>query len=252
MVFQLPISGVPIRFRAITGVQERDLWDARDDTSAATLARVLGSLCESVTHGEWLSMPVTDADAALLAGRQAWVGDRIETTVQCSFHECRDKADVDFRISDFMAHRRAAFPKHVGRGEGVFMADGIVFRAPTLADEEAALASGAPARTLRQRCIDSATPRAVRKIERLLEKMAPNLSSELSLRCPGCGRSQSVTFDPRAFVLKELGDQAQFLWDDVHLLASTYHWPQAEILALERGTRAQLAERVRSERLARS
>lgn len=248
----LPVSGVPVRLRAVTGLQECDLWAARDDASAATLAWLLGSLCESISVSHWLALPVTDADAALLAGRQAWVGDRIETTVQCGFQDCQDKADVDFRISDFLAHRRPVLPRGVERGDGVFLADGVAFRAPTLADEEAALASRAPARTLRQRCIESSAPRTVRKIERLLEKIAPSLSSELALRCPGCGRSHSVTFDPRSFVLRELGGQAQFLWDDVHLLASAYHWPKDDILSLERATRVQLAERVRSERMAES
>lgn len=246
----LPVSGVPVRFRAVTGIQERDLWAARNDTSAATVARLLGSLCESTTASDWFSLPLTDADAALLAGRQYWVGDRIETTVQCSFDDCRDKADVDFKITDFLEHRRSTVPKGVERGDGFFVCDEVVFRAPTLADEEAARASTTPARTLGNRCIATSSPRIQRKIEKMLEKIAPSLVSELALSCPGCARNQLATFDPRAFVLKELGDQAQFLWDDVHLIASSYHWSKEEILMLERSERVELAERIRSERVA--
>jgi hypothetical protein len=214
------------------------------------IVRLLDSLCESAEIDEWSSLPVTDADAALLAGRQAWVGDRIETTVRCPHERCGEKADVDFSISDFLEYRRPTMPPGVQRGDGFFLCNGVAFRAPTLADEEAARASASPVRTLSERCIDTTSPRTVRKIERMLEKVAPSLVSELTLSCPGCGRSHSATFDPRAFVLKELGDQAQFLWDDVHLIASTYHWSKNEILSLDRARRAQLAERVRRERVA--
>ena len=249
-MLRLPVSGVSVRFRAVTGAQECEVWAARGDTSAATVARLLEGLCESDAAGEWSSLPVCDADAALLAGRQRWVGDRIETTVRCPFDDCSEKADVDFSIADYLQHRRPTMPRGVEHREGTFTCDGTAFRIPTLADEEAACASSAPARTLGKRCIETTSPATVRKIERLMERIAPSLVSELALTCPGCGRTHSATFDPRAFVVKELSDQAQFLWDDVHLLASQYHWARDDILGLSRATRLQLAERVRSDRLA--
>jgi hypothetical protein len=249
-MLRLPVSGMPVRFRAMTGVQERDVWAARGDTGAAVIARLLVSLCDSVAVSEWLSVPVTDADVALLAWRQAWVGDRIETTVRCPFEDCTAPADVDFTISDFLAFRQPVLPRGVACDAGVFRYQGIAFRVPTLADEEAARTSAAPVRALAERCIETTTPRDIRKVERMLERIAPSMVSELTLQCPACGRNHMATFDPRTFVLKELSDQAQFLWDDVHVLASTYHWSKEEILTLDRATRVQLAELVRSDRAA--
>lgn len=246
----LPVSRASVRFRPVTGVQESDVWAARGDTSAATVVRLLESLCDSTAVAEWFSLPITDADAALLAGRQVWVGDRVETTVRCPFDDCGEKADVDFSISDYLDYRQPSLPRGVERGAGTFVCKGIAFRAPTLADEEAARASPSPVRTLCERCIEASSPSAVRAIERMLEKIAPSLVSEIALTCPGCGRQHTATFDPRAFVLRELSDQAQFLWDDVHLIASQYHWSKDEILSLDRATRVQLAERVRAERTA--
>ncbi len=249
-MIHLPISGIPVRFRRVTGIQESDLWAARGDTSAALVASLLPSLCETTDVSDWLSLPVTDADAALLGWRQAWVGDRIETTVRCPYEGCGEPASVDFNISNFMEFRRPAMPRGVQRSNGVFTCNGVGFRVPTLADEEAARVSVSPERTLRERCIDSTSPSNIRKIEKMLERIAPSMISELLLICPNCGCSHGATFDPRAFVLKELSDQAQFMWDDVHLIASTYHWSKDEILNLDRATRVQLAERIRSDRLA--
>lgn len=249
-MLQLPVSGTPVGFRALTGVQESDLWAARGDASTAVIARLLVSLCESAAVSEWLALPVTDADVALLGWRQAWVGDRIATTVCCPFEDCAEPAVIDFRISDFLAFRKPTLPRSVQRSEGGYMCDGVAFRAPTLADEEAARASDSPLRVLSERCIETTSARTIRKIERLLEQIAPSMVSELSLACPGCGRNHPATFDPRAFVLKELEGQAQFLWDDVHLIASTYHWSRQEILTLDRAARVQLAERIRNDRMA--
>jgi hypothetical protein len=207
-------------------------------------------VCESGSIREWFSLPVSDADAALLTGRQAWVGDRIETTVRCPFDGCGERADVDFSIADYLNYRRPSMPRGVEPHNGGFRYQGVNFRVPTLADEHAARESASPTRTLSERCIESTSADVLRKTERLLERIAPNLISELSLTCLGCGRQHTAIFDPRAFVLTEVCDQAQFLWDDVHLIASQYHWSRDEILSLDRSTRVQLAERVRGDRMA--
>ena len=80
-----------------------------------------------------------------------------------------------------------------------------------------------------------------------LAAMAPALSEELSARCPACGSTVVVFFDARGFALRELRNQASFVYADAHLLARHYHWPEAEILALPRDRRVRYAEMLRHE-----
>jgi hypothetical protein len=51
-------------------------------------------------------------------------------------------------------------------------------------------------------------------------------------------------FDVQQFVLRELRDQATFLYEDVHLVASQYHWPESGILDLPSRRRVQYAEMI--------
>jgi hypothetical protein len=47
--------------------------------------------------------------------------------------------------------------------------------------------------------------------------------------CPACGIVHDIAIDPYVFLAWPL---AQDLFHEVHLLASTYHWSELEILAL--------------------
>ena len=75
-----------------------------------------------------------------------------------------------------------------------------------------------------------------------MDAMAPSLSDALKGSCPECGAALEMYFDVQQFVLRELRDQATFLYEDVHLVASQYHWPESSILDLPSRRRAQYAE----------
>jgi hypothetical protein len=85
-------------------------------------------------------------------------------------------------------------------------------------------------------------------VERALDRLAPSLVDDLAGNCPECGASISMRFDPLRYCLRELADQALSVFEDVHLLASVYHWGESEILALPRRRRAHYAEMARQER----
>lgn len=83
-----------------------------------------------------------------------------------------------------------------------------------------------------------------------MEALAPLGVRDLQGECLECGITVTAHFDIRRFCLHELRDQAVFLYDDVDLLARTYHWSEDAILALNADRRARYAERVRSTVLA--
>jgi hypothetical protein len=74
--------------------------------------------------------------------------------------------------------------------------------------------------------------------------MAPVLSDAVQGRCPKCGGSFDMYFDVQSFVLSELRGQASFLYEDMHLVASRYHWAEHEILEMPVRRRAHYAARI--------
>jgi len=48
--------------------------------------------------------------------------------------------------------------------------------------------------------------------------------------------------------LRELREQAAFIYEDVHLIAQHYRWSEAEIMLLPRNRRIRYAEMIRQEK----
>ena len=80
--------------------------------------------------------------------------------------------------------------------------------------------------------------------------LAPSLAGAVTAYCPACGGSDLLRFDPVGYALSELRDAAVGLYDEVHLLASAFGWPEEAILALPRTRRARYAALIRRERAA--
>jgi hypothetical protein len=65
-----------------------------------------------------------------------------------------------------------------------------------------------------------------------LQRRDPLGNLDLRTPCPECGDELAVEFDLEATLLELLGKEQQRLLDQVHRLASAYHWSEAEIVAL--------------------
>lgn len=126
------------------------------------------------------------------------------------------------------------------------------FRLPTIADLRVAEASADPEHCLRQRCVRPATvPAAVaRRVSRAMTALAPSLTGAVTVQCPVCGGSGQLLFDPVSYSLTELRAAAAGLYEEVHLLASAFRWPEDAILALPRSRRARYAELIRRDKAA--
>lgn len=77
-----------------------------------------------------------------------------------------------------------------------------------------------------------------------LERAVSGLDLELGTRCTDCGSAIVSPFDVQAFVGAELADGARHLLDEVHRIASTYHWSEQDILALPRSRRMAYLDRI--------
>ena len=270
---RLPISGQSVRFRPLTGADEMLLWSSGFSTGgvadAATDLRLAVALAERVTETERpetldpSTLPVTDLDALLLRFRAVLFGETIQAEAKCPGAQCGAKMDVSFRISEYLesqapetprgVRRRvsesgdhAATPSWFGFGEGGH--NDVLFRAPTVGDLQAIAWEYSPEDALFARCVRSegaVDARTRRRIESALASIAPNLNGEIDGVCPDCENRVAMTFAPRAYVLRELRGYAAFVTEEVHLLAATYHWSEADILALPASRRKAYAERIR-------
>ncbi|MEQ9504520.1 MAG: hypothetical protein RIT81_47115 [Deltaproteobacteria bacterium] len=72
----------------------------------------------------------------------------------------------------------------------------------------------------------------VATIEEALEKAAPDVGTTMEVECPECGELQRSEFNPYDWQPTQ-----EPLWEEVHVLAATYHWSEGEILDLPRSKR---------------
>jgi hypothetical protein len=75
-------------------------------------------------------------------------------------------------------------------------------------------------------------PPAVELVEAAMQANDPQADIQLSLSCPVCELGWQETFDIAGHLWEELDDWACRFLRDVHLLASTYGWCEADILAV--------------------
>lgn len=71
---------------------------------------------------------------------------------------------------------------------------------------------------------------------------------ELRVCCVACTATFTTPFEPVAFVIGELRAHSTTLLDDVHALATTYHWSESEVLRLPLGRRLAYLSRIDADR----
>lgn len=252
----LPVSGLALQVREATGADELVVLEPARSAIATvvTLADRLTTDAAGQTPA-WAELPAADVGAIALTIRQAWLGERISTDARCRDPGCAERMDIEFAIPAYIAHHRPSRYRGVrpGREAGWFeLAADASFRLPTIGDLQVAVISADPERCLRERCLRPAavTAAVARRVSRAMTALAPSLTGTVTARCPACGGSEPLRFDPVAYSLTELRDAASGLYEEVHLLASAFGWPEDAILALPRRRRARYAELIRGQRAA--
>ncbi|MCW3097933.1 MAG: hypothetical protein JWL77_3551 [Chthonomonadaceae bacterium] len=257
MMFRLPVSQIGVEIRPPSGEEDLLLLEAprRDRRLTVALAsRLTTSLDAALAPIDWPSLCFTDLDAFLIGLRQSMRGDRIRTDTRCPRTGCGARVDVDFRLSDYLAHYAPRVSRQVEKDAeaGWFrLRDApAAFRLVTVSDEIAIAYQSLPEEALALQCLrpgNMAGPLR-RRVERAMASLAPCLENDIDGLCPECGARIALRFDPQEFILRELQQQAASLYEDVHLLAKHYHWSELQILALPHTRRTQYADRIWQER----
>ena len=253
----LPVSGITLHIREATGADELIVLEPAGTPVATVLT--LASRLATGAAGQlpaWDELPAADVGAIALTIRQAWLGDTIRTDAFCTSPDCGERMDIAFAIPAYLACHRPRRYRGVGAGRdaGWFTLAGtsVSFRLPTVGDVQAAATAPDPELFLRERCVRPATvPAAVaRRVSRAMSALAPSLAGTITANCPACGDSRLLQFDPVTYSLAELRDAASGLYEEVHLLASTFCWTERDILALPRRRRARYADLIHNQQVA--
>jgi hypothetical protein len=252
---RLPVSRWKLRLRQPAGAEDILLLEHPTNDPDLALALV-ARLAEPVgdTTVNWEELSVSDLEFLLLTLRQMVFGDWIRTDAVCPTHGCGKRVDVSFRIRDYLSHhapRRspAILPSETPNWFQLRNTD-VTFRLPTVADQIAIFHHPQPEQALSQRCLrpSDISAKLRRRVETAMEALAPNLSDDLQGQCVECGTLVTLFFDVQQFTLQELRRQAALVYEEIHLLASSYQWTEAAILALPHHRRQQYAEQVRQDR----
>jgi len=236
--------------RPLTGHLEQGLLEglARARTwpeaVSAALTAVVETLGEQPASTEQVeALCVGDRRFLLLQVAQLLHGDAFWSSARCT--GCEAWFDLELRRSQVPV--KAAGPGYPF--SEVALDDGRLLRVrvPTGVDQQAVLAldDEAAAAALLERCLvaeDEAPaaglaaalgPGERTRVEEALEALAPEVGTRVRTRCPECAAEQVLEVDPFG-PERWLADR---LYQEVHRLASTYHWSEEEILGLPRSRR---------------
>jgi hypothetical protein len=241
-MFRLPLSGESVNVRSMSGEEEILLREANGFDRLLALDLVRRLLPTRAAE----DLAVYDFEAVLLYVRGRIFGNLVNAHARC---HCGGEVGLAFHIDEYLAHHAPRMQKDVVRGAepGWFSVArrGVEFRLPTIEDQIVVGRAPDPLQALSERCVRPA--HAWRRVDRVMARMAPALSDAIEGVCPHCTASIALLFDVPTFVTHELAVQASLIYEDVHLLASRYHWREEYILALPCGRRQRYAELLRAE-----
>jgi hypothetical protein len=249
---RLPISGRDVVVHPPDGTDDLLILEMEGNVIARALM-LLAHIAQPADGGgaDWAALSVTDFEVLLATVREVALGPTVLCAFDCPSAGCGEHVEVSFRLADYVAAARPGRPRAVvaaDRPTWFRLNDApAAFRLPTAGDQCAALGRADGARLLAQRCLDPpdmAGPLRARA-GRAMAVMAPEVSRPVAGRCPACGASVRAGLHVPSLVMTELRRAAAGLHEEVHLIASAYHWDERAILALPRRRRQGYAERAR-------
>jgi hypothetical protein len=258
---ELPVSGLEVQFRAPDGNDDLAILEATGGTVERALA-VLPRLARVPAHASdstlWSGVTVTDFEAALLGLRRFLFGDTVACVYLCTFDGCGQRMEPEFNIASFLADARPRIPRQVSRSEeraGWFRLPGhgegeVHFRLPVVDDQVKVMGQPNARTLLAERCIEAKklNARALERVERAMEALAPPVSRPVAGTCPECGNWLTMPLHVPGMVMEELRRSAAGVHEEIHAIAETYHWDEATILAMPQSRRQAYAEMIRQQR----
>ena len=252
--------------KALSASDLLHIWDwGQGQSPAAQALLMLSVVYPEVSPQRLADLSIGQRDGQLLNLRSQTFGPQLQATARCP--QCAETLEYSLSVQDIVVssselprlttdkqasgEEAAGEPTVYDWQEGDFA---VRFRLPTSADIIAVSkatrgvsgeqAEEAGTTALLERCLVSVCEKGeaislsslpLEILNLLEEKIAqedPQAEILLDLSCLACGRQWQVLFDIVDFFWREISVAAQRLLQEVHLLASTYGWREADILNL--------------------
>jgi hypothetical protein len=216
-------------------------WEAGREKHPVDRAMILLTLaCPHLSSTALRELTVGQRNARLLTLRQQMQGPLAECFVKCP----RCNEPLEFTVDT------GAIPQpEPEMRDGQLAVDGFVvrFRLPNSLDLAVAARSGSiqQGRTvLLERCIvqvdrnsqeivvQNMPDQLIQAVAEAMVEQDPQAETKMALTCSACQHNWTMLFDIVSFFWTEIERQAKRLLREVHILASTYGWREADILAL--------------------
>ena len=228
--------------RALSANDLLGAWETGADQSPPRrVLALLAAASPDVAPDQLAELSIGERDARLLALREQMFGPRLECVARCP--GCGGALEFGFDISDMRAQ-----PVRQDDALTVALADyEVSFRLPNTLDL-LAIEPGSDAAVaqllLLQRCVvtarrhgetcaaDSLPAEIVESVAAQMARADPLADARFALSCLECGHRWEAVFDIGSFLWAEISAWVSRILREVHVLASAYGWPEADILAM--------------------
>lgn len=203
---------------------------------------MLGAAYPETDPEELAALSVGQRDARLLTLRERLFGPRLESIAGCP--ACSENLELSLDISVIRVEAREEQNSRLSLEMGGYE---VLFRVPD-SNDLAALAIGADREAgrsiLLKRCLtevwlngkeqpaEELPTEITGAVTKRMSQADPQADVKLSLACPSCGHDWLAVFDILSFLWSEIEAWAKRLLREIHILARSYGWREADILAM--------------------
>ena len=232
-----------------------NIWEQGALLSAEGKSQALLSLISPELSTQALTdLVLGERNKNLLELRQQLFGSKLQAYIECG--KCGEALDLEFSIEDFGFSSIAHIPETHSVLIDNICAD---IRLPN-GHDLTALTNVKNVEDGRQllfsRCVlklqrndvpmtlDELNDVELNQLEEAVAALDPRMEILFDLSCPECSHNWQSPLDIGSFIWREFDVYALQLLENIHLLASTYGWSEADILAMSQVRRNHYIERL--------
>ncbi|MBP5976202.1 phage baseplate protein [Brasilonema sp. CT11] len=247
--------------RSLSALELLNIWEwGHNQPSCSKAIRLLTTACSELPVDILNKLSIGQRDAMLLTLRERTFGSQLASQTTCP--NCGELLELNFNVADV---RMASPQLEAVEKFSLSVAEyEVSFRLPNTLDimaiaegaSEAIAQSAVPEATatdkqsetaqqiLLERCILAATDKSesfsfnqlpsniIKAVIAEMAQVDPQANVPLDTSCPACSHEWQLLFDIMSFFWSEINAWAFRILRDVHTLATTYGWCEADILAM--------------------
>ena len=230
--------------RALSAEALLMVWETgRRQSSLERALTLLAAAWPKSSREELAALSIGERDARLIKLRAQTFGPELASRTHCP--KCAEKIELSFVTGEILALADSTSPlPDLSVKHDDFVVSFRLLNSSDLAEIATSTDAVVGRQMLLRRCILNAErcgekissgelPKAiVNAVVARIAKADPHAEVKLDVSCPTCGYGWSTLFDIVSFFWSEIEERAMRLLREVHVLASAYGWPEADILAL--------------------